>query len=78
MNGSFFVVKYEMVAQEQGNVLVATLIKETDVQHSGIIGIKNDKKVGFAGTLEIHVYDPELQQYIADKLGEEIELELYV
>lgn len=78
MNGKFHVVKYEMVAQEGGHVLVATLIKQTDVQHSGIVGIKNDRKVGFAGTLEVHIYDAELQQKIADCLGEDIELELYV
>lgn len=76
---NFYLVSYEIHAQENGQVMIAKLVKETELQKSNLVGIKTDaKKTGIAGTLELYVYDPIVQERMKVKVGQSIVVDVKI
>lgn len=79
LNGLFFLASYELVAQEDGQVMIAKLVKQTEETANGLAGnLARKTKKGFAGTIELYVYDREQIELFKKSLGKEITINIRV
>lgn len=77
LKGKFFVASYELFAQASGEAMIVKLVKETEEQSNGLMGsLHRVSKQGFAGNIELYIYDTTVIETIKRQLGKEIELDI--
>lgn len=70
-----------MVVDGEGNqVMIAKFVKQAEIEESKIQKIyvqqTSPKKTGFAGELELVIYDEAIQERVKQKLGKEVDVKI--